>query len=278
VVKNADAVAEQIVALLAPPTEERTREFARSIGDLIQRDPDRTLLRRLRGEAAAWIDRTAGEGPPTPDTSVAVATVAAVAGVLGGYLEAEEPVADSELLRLRVLKILNDQRQARPSEIADLASRGRPQISTVLRHLREEGLVEDSDSPLVDGRATMYTLTDKGAAAIRGAEPRDRAQARSHAGLERSQRMPTMAKSRQTSKQAAKAAGKTLGSKSASKSAKSAAGSALTQTGSRERTSTSASKAAAKTLRSKSASKAAKSAAGSALSQRATGSKKRSTR
>ncbi len=157
------------MALLASPTEERGDEFARSVGRLIQHHPEAQTLRRLRGEAAAWIDRTAGEGQVDPDVRTVIARVSAVTGVLGGLLEGAE-VRDDELLRHRVLRLLSEHGPARSSEIADMAARGRPQISTILRQLREQHLVDVvSDPPPIDGRTVAYELTAEGAEAVNAA-------------------------------------------------------------------------------------------------------------
>jgi hypothetical protein len=169
--------AEQIMALLASPTEERCDEFARSVGRLIQRHPESSTLRRLRGEAAAWVDRASGEGPVDPDVRTLIARVTAVTGVLGGLLEGAELHDEDELLRQRVLRLLGEHGPARSSDIADIASRGRPQISTILRQLSDQRLVDVvSDPPPIDGRSVVYELTSEGADALTAAtENRGRA-------------------------------------------------------------------------------------------------------
>lgn len=161
---------DQIMALLASPTEERCEEFARSVGRLIQRHSESSTLRRLRGEAAAWVDRASGEGPVDPDTRSVIARVSAVAGVLGGLLEGAGLHDEDELLRQRVLRLLGDHGPARSSDIADMAARGRPQISTILRQLSEQRLVDVvSDPPPIDGRSVVYELTSEGAEALTAA-------------------------------------------------------------------------------------------------------------
>lgn len=171
---------EQIMALLVSPTEDRCDEFARSVGRLIQRHPEATTLRRLRGEAAAWVDRAAGEGPLDSDARTAIARISAVTGVLGGLLEDAYVRGDDDLLRQRVLRLLADHGPARSSDIADMAARGRPQVSTVLTQLREQGLVDVvSDPAPVDRRSVVYELTSTGSEALAGTAAPQRAGASS---------------------------------------------------------------------------------------------------
>jgi DNA-binding MarR family transcriptional regulator len=182
--------ADQIMALLVSPTDDRCEEFARSVGRLIQRHPEASTLRRLRGEAAAWVDRAAGEGPLDSDARSAIARVSAVTGVLGGLLEDADFKDDDELLRQGILRLLAEHGPARSSDVADMAARGRPQVSTILRQLDDQGLVGVvSDPPPVDGRSVVYELTAAGAEAL-GAATKTKRRTRQHS-LRVGERLPS---------------------------------------------------------------------------------------
>lgn len=143
-------------------------DLAEGAGVFLASQPHPAQVVPLRGELLAWADHLAGEAPDGAKAAE-IGCLRGLTNVLGGYIDGHAaPPPGGETLRARVLSYLTDEgRPCRPSDLADALGKTRPQISTVLRSLAEDGLVaRDERARSADGRVALYRPTAEGVAVV----------------------------------------------------------------------------------------------------------------
>lgn len=135
-------------------------DFATSVGRLMRGGPSPEMLIRVRGAAAARLDKLRGEDPAQAGEDSAA--LGAVTSLLSGYLEELTPTTDRDVVRARVLRHLAAHGPSRPSDLADVIGRRRSQVSTALRELVESGLAREAKGTTLDRRAVVYEATPDG--------------------------------------------------------------------------------------------------------------------
>jgi DNA-binding MarR family transcriptional regulator len=139
-------------------------DLAEGTGSLLALRPDPAQVIPLRGEVLAWVDQLVGEAGRGPDHASEIGCLRGMARLLGGYIETQQQARPSPTVRAQVLSHLSgEERSFRPSDVADATAKSRSQVSTVLRSLAADGLVErDEEVPRSDGRVAFYRATRRG--------------------------------------------------------------------------------------------------------------------
>jgi DNA-binding transcriptional ArsR family regulator len=146
--------------------------LAEGTGSLLASRPDPEQVIPLRGEVLAWAEHLAGEAV-SGSRAAEIGSLRLMAGLLNGYIEAVEGSRPQATVRSQVLSHMADEgRWCRPSDIADALVKTRSQVSTALRSLVRDGLVEkDERSPRSDGRVALFRATEAGRAVVAAERP-----------------------------------------------------------------------------------------------------------